>query len=274
MRRNKPNIHIIAKPYLPLTNNPKGYIIKEINKRMQIMRNVVITGGSRGIGAAMAKAFSKNGDRVFIIYKKSDEDAEKLKNEYGVIPVKADISNPDDVLFAESEVHKTCGGIDVLINNAGISQIKLFSDITDDDWRNVMGVNFDGTFFVTRAFLPDMINKKAGKIINVSSMWGEVGASCEVHYSASKAAQIGFTKALAKELAPSGITVNCITPGVIETEMNEGLSEETKRELIEEIPLMRMGKAEEVANLALFLASDKADYITGQVIGISGGMVI
>ena len=119
-----------------------------------------------------------------------------------------------------------------------------------------------------------MINKKSGKIINISSMWGEVGASCEVHYSASKAAMIGFTKALAKELAPSGITVNCITPGVIDTEMNACLSDEEKQELIEEIPLMRMGKAEEVANLALFLASDKADYITGQVIGMSGGMVV
>ena len=129
-------------------------------------------------------------------------------------------------------------------------------------------------FYVTRAFLSDMISKKAGKIINISSMWGEVGASCEVHYSASKAAQIGFTKALAKEVAPSGICVNCITPGVIETEMNDLLDEETKRELTEEIPLMRMGKPCEVANLALFLASKEADYITGQVIGISGGMVI
>ena len=238
------------------------------------MRNVVITGGSRGIGAECAKAFAKNGDRVFIIYKNSRKEAEELKKEYGIIPVKADVSNPQEVILARDEIHKISGGIDILINNAGISQIKLFSDITDEDWRNMFGVNCDGTFFVTRAFLPDMISKKAGKIINISSMWGEVGASCEVHYSASKAAQIGFTKALAKEVAPSGICVNCITPGVIETEMNACLDEETKAELIDEIPLMRMGKPGEVANLALFLASESADYITGQVIGISGGMVI
>lgn len=238
------------------------------------MRNVVITGGSRGIGAAMAKAFSKNGDRVFIIYEKNETAAKQVAESCGAIPLKTDISSKTAVLALSDEIHSRYGKVDVVINNAGISQIKLFSDVTQEDLERMFGVNMYGAFYVTQAFLPDMINKKSGKIINISSMWGEVGASCEVHYSASKAALIGFTKALAKELAPSGITVNCITPGVIDTEMNAELDDEAKEELIAEIPLMRMGKAEEVANLALFLASDEADYITGQVIGVSGGMVI
>lgn len=238
------------------------------------MRNVVITGGSRGIGAAMARAFSQNGDKVFIIYEKNDEAAQKVAETCGAIPLKADLSSKPAVEAVSKEIHDKYGKVDVVINNAGISQIKLFSDITEEEISGMFRVNVFGAFYVTQAFLSDMINKKSGKIINISSMWGEVGASCEVHYSASKSALIGFTKALAKELAPSGITVNCITPGVIDTEMNAELSKEERRELIEEIPMMRMGTAEEVANLALFLASDKADYITGQVIGISGGMVI
>ncbi len=238
------------------------------------MRNVIITGGSRGIGASMAKIFAENGDRVFIIYEKNETAAHQVAEACGAIPLKTDISSKTAVDALATQIHEKYGKVDVIINNAGISQIKLFSDITQEDLMRMFGVNMFGAFYVTQSFLPDMINKKSGKIINISSMWGEVGASCEVHYSASKSALIGFTKALAKELAPSGICVNCITPGVIDTEMNDCLSEEEKRELIEEIPLMRMGKAEEVANLALFLASSKADYITGQVIGVSGGMVI
>ena len=245
-----------------------------LKKEKKIMRNVVITGGTRGIGKAIAEAFSKCGDRVFIIYEKSDEQAQKLSQELGVIPVRCDVSDKADVIRAVEEIHKVAPFIDVLINNAGISQIKLFSDITEDELYKMFGVNTFGTFFMAQALLPDMIHKKSGKIINISSMWGEVGASCEVHYSASKSAVIGFTKALAKELVPSGITVNCITPGVIDTEMNGCLDACAKEELIGEIPLQRMGKPSEVANLALFLASEGADYITGQVIGISGGMVI
>lgn len=238
------------------------------------MRNVVITGGSRGIGAACAKAFCENGDRVFIIYEKNDEAANEVSKECGAIPIKADISSKKAILAAGEQIRAICGKIDVLINNAGISQIKLFSDITENDYDKMTSVNIDGAFFVTQEFLPDMIHKKYGKIINISSMWGEVGASCEVHYSLTKSAIIGFTKALAKEVAPSGICVNCITPGVIDTEMNAEIDPESKKQLIDEIPLMRMGKAEEVAKLALFLASSDSDYITGQIIGISGGMVI
>lgn len=238
------------------------------------MRNVVITGGTRGIGKAIAEAFAKCGDKVFVIYERSEKQAEALSKELGVIPIRCDISKREDVIRAVSEIHRVAPSVDVLVNNAGISQIKLFSDITEEELYRMFGVNTFGAFFITQELLPDMIRKKAGKIINISSMWGEVGASCEVHYSASKSAVIGFTKALAKELAPSGITVNCITPGVIDTEMNGCIDAETKKELIDEIPLMRMGKPREVANLTLFLASDSADYITGQVVGISGGMVI
>lgn len=238
------------------------------------MRNIIITGGSGGIGGAMARMFCKNGDRVFIIYEKNTDRAQSVAEETGAIPMQADISSQTAVSALCEQIHKEYGMIDVIINNAGISQIKLFSDITSEDWRRMFAVNIDGAFFVTKAFLPDLIHKKYGKIINVSSMWGEVGASCEVHYSASKSALIGFTKALAKEVAPSGICVNCITPGVIDTEMNGELDDEERRELIAQIPQNRMGTPCEVAKLAFFLASADADYITGQVIGISGGMVI
>jgi len=238
------------------------------------MRNVVITGGTRGIGKALAQVFSECGDRVLIIYEKSEEQAQELAKNLGVIPVRCDISNKSEVIRAVAEIHKTAPYVDVLINNAGISQIKLFSDITQEELLRMFGVNMFGTFYMTQKILSDMIHKKQGKIINISSMWGEVGASCEVHYSASKSAVIGFTKALAKELAPSGITVNCITPGVIETDMNAILDREAKEELVGEIPLMRMGNPLEVAKLALFLASADSDYITGQIIGINGGMII
>ena len=238
------------------------------------MRNIVITGGSRGIGAAIAEAFCKNGDKVYIIYEKNDLAAQKLAEKTGAVPIKADISKETDVNAVAGKIHSQGVKIDVLINNAAISEIKVFNDISISDWDRMFGVNVRGAFLMTKAFLSDMINKKSGKIINISSIWGETGASCEVHYSASKSALIGFTKALAKELAPSGICVNSITPGVIETEMNSCLAEETKKELCEEIPLMRFGTPEEIAKAVLFLASPSADYITGQVLGINGGMYI
>ncbi len=238
------------------------------------MRNVVITGGSRGIGAAAAKRFADNGDRVFIVYEKNDEAAIKLERELGVVAVKADVSKEADVVKAADKIHSSCGGVDVLVNNAAISEIKLFNDITAEDWDRMFGVNVRGAFLMTKAFLSDMINKKNGKIINVSSMWGQTGASCEVHYSASKSALIGFTRALAKELAPSGICVNCVAPGVIDTEMNKGLDLEIRTALCEEIPLERIGSPDDAAESIFFLASKSADYITGQVLGVNGGMVI
>ncbi|MCH5209518.1 MAG: SDR family oxidoreductase, partial [Oscillospiraceae bacterium] len=218
--------------------------------------------------------FSNAGYRVFLNYKNSDIEAEKIKNETGAIPVKADISKYEEVKKISEYIHDNYGKIDVIINNAGVSQIKLFTDISEDDWDIIFNTNIKGMFIVTREFVKDMISEKRGKIINVSSMWGITGGSCEVHYSASKAAVIGFTKALAKELGPSGITVNCVAPGVIETEMNKNLSEEDIKSLEDETPIGRIGKPEEIAKTILFLASENADYITGQVLNVDGGMVI
>ncbi len=237
------------------------------------MRNVVITGGTRGIGAACTRLFASNGDRVFAIYSHDDAAAQKIAAETGAIVIKADISDEKAVNTAAEKIHKY-GNADILVNNAGIAQIKLFSDITADDWDKMFGVNIRGTFLMTKAFLPDMINKKSGKIINVSSMWGQAGASCEVHYSASKAAVIGFTKALAKEVGLSGICVNCVCPGVINTEMNKNLDVETMSALKDEIPLNKIGSPEDAAKSIYFLAGKDADYITGQILGVNGGMVI
>ena len=238
------------------------------------MRNVIVTGGSRGIGSAIAREFAKNGDRVFIIYEKSRVEAEKLAEEIGGFAFACDVSDKAQVDEVKSKIAGMGFSADIIVNNAGISQIKMFSDITEEDWDRVMGVNIKGAFLVTQAFLPDLINKKSGRIINISSIWGETGASCEVHYSASKAAMIGFTKALAKELGLSGICVNAICPGVIETEMNASLGEDVIEELKEEIPLNTIGKCEDVAKACLFLAGGGGDYITGQVISVNGGMFI
>ena len=238
------------------------------------MKNVLITGGSRGIGKECVYAFINEGYRVFLNYNKSDEEAEKIKNETGAVLVKADISREDEVKRMSQFIHENYGKIDVIVNNAGISQIKLFTDISENDWDRMFNINVKGMFLVTKEFAGDMIYKKKGKIINVSSMWGLTGGSCEVHYSASKAAVIGFTKALAKELGPSGINVNCVAPGVIETDMNKHLSEEDIKALEDETPLGRIGKPHEIARTILFLASEKSDYITGQVLSVDGGMVI
>ena len=237
------------------------------------MKNVLITGGSRGIGASCINKFTENGYRVFLNYNKSDKEAEKIAEKTGAILVKADVSNSDEVEKMKKFI-SGFGKISVIVNNAGIAEQKLFSDISEYDWDKMFNVNIKSMFLVTKVFLPDMIYEKKGKIINVSSIWGISGASCEVHYSASKAAVIGFTKALAKELGPSNINVNCVAPGVIDTEMNGYLDNETKAELCEETPLCRMGTAEEVAEVIYFLASEKSDFITGQVISPNGGIVI
>ncbi len=234
------------------------------------MRNILITGGSRGIGAACVREFSD--ERVFMIYNKNEEKALKLCSETGAISVKCDVSNAHEVQSAADFIHSRYGGIDVLINNAGISQIKMFTDISENDWDNIFDVNIKGMYLVTHAFIKDMINKKYGKIVNVSSMWGITGGSCEVHYSASKAAVIGFTKALAKEMGLSGINVNCVAPGVIDTDMNGELTDEDFEVLKEETPLNRIGTPEEAAKLIHFLASDDAAFITGEVVKIDGGI--
>ena len=228
------------------------------------MKNVLITGGSRGIGKACVYEFSNNGYRVFLNYNKSSDEAEKIKNETGAVMVKADVSDSKQVNGMAEFIHTNYGKIDVIVNNAGISQQKLFTDITENDWDRMFDVNMKSMYLVTKAFVDDMIYKHSGKIINISSMWGVTGGSCEVHYSAAKAAVIGFTKALAKELGPSGI----------ETEMNSHLTKEDFDCLCEETPLERLGKPEEIAKTVRFLASENADFITGQVVNVDGGMVI
>jgi len=238
------------------------------------MQTVLITGGTRGIGKAMVEAFSTNGYKVAFTYKNSEIAAKNLAESTGALAIRADSAFESDVLSAVEYTREQFGNIDCLINNAGVCAFSLFSDISLDDWNNMLAVNLTGAFLYTKAVLPDMIAKKAGRIINITSMWGIVGSSCEVHYSAAKAGLIGMTKALAKELGPSGITVNAIAPGVIDTEMNKMLSDADREALIDETPLMKFGTPEDVANAALFLASDRASFITGEVINLSGGFIV
>lgn len=237
-------------------------------------RAAIITGASRGIGKAAAYALAECGYVPVINYLKNREMAEVTANETGGIPFCADVSDPAAVKNMVETAYNKLGGIDVLVNNAGISVSGLFTDITSDQEQRLIDINVKGVFNCTRCVLQYMIRKKKGSIINISSMWGEVGASCEVHYSAAKAAVIGFTKALAKEVGPSGINVNCIAPGVINTDMNRAYSEEAMDMLREETPLQRLGTPEDVAGAVAFLASDSASFITGQVLGVNGGFVI
>ncbi|MCC0672404.1 SDR family oxidoreductase [Clostridioides sp. ES-S-0145-01] len=242
-------------------------------------KTVLVTGGSRGIGRAISKIFAKDGYNVLINFNKSENEAKELYtvlNEKGfsVKLFKANISNREEVENMIDYCIKEFGGLDVLINNAGISQDKLFTDISDEDWDNMMNINLKGSFYCSQIALKYMISEKKGNIINISSIWGISGASCEVHYSVSKAGIIGMTKALAKEVAPSNIRVNSIAPGVINTDMLSEYNEDEIDVLVEETPLMRLGTPEDIANCAIFLASDKSSFITGQVISPNGGFVI
>ena len=238
------------------------------------MKTVLITGGSRGIGRETVRTFSKNGYNVAFTYKSSREEADALAKETGALAVMADSSNEADVISAVNKTIDAYGRIDCLVNNAAISSFSLFTDITLEDWNNMLGVNLTGAFLYSKYVIPDMLKRKSGRIINISSMWGLVGSSCEVHYSTAKAGLIGMTKALAKELGPSGITVNAVAPGVINTDMNAALSVEDREALINDTPLMRIGEPSDIAEAILFLADDKASFITGEVINISGGYVI
>ena len=235
---------------------------------------VLITGGSRGIGAAAARRFAEDGCRVVINYCRSREQAEALARELGGWAVQADVSDPVQVQgMIDNVLDKFCQ-LDILVCNAGIARQQLFTDITDGDWRELFNINVDGTFRCCRAVLPHFIHRKAGRIITVSSMWGVTGGSCEVAYSATKAAIIGLTKALAKEVGPSGITVNCVAPGVIDTEMNGNLTPEDLELLREETPLERLGQPEDVAESVFFLAGEGASFLTGQVLSPNGGILI
>lgn len=235
-----------------------------------MQKKALITGGAGGIGQAVCRRLSADGYYVYVCYSSSKEKAEKLAAEISGEALKLDVTNPPDI----SEAVKKTGYIDLLVNNAGISEIDLFTCISGKKSREIMDTNLVGAMNCTRAFLPEMIRKKSGCIINISSMWGQVGASCEVDYSASKAGLIGFTKALAKETAPSGIRVNCVSPGFIMTEMNSHFSDEDLELIREDIPLGIFGEPRHVADSVSFLASGQAEYITGQVLAVNGGMVI
>ncbi|MDE7300872.1 MAG: SDR family oxidoreductase [Clostridia bacterium] len=238
------------------------------------MKTVLITGGTRGIGKAIAQRFLESGYEVILNYCHDEEAALTTQSEFnmqGYCPVlmRADVSDEEQVKEMFAEIFRNYGHIDVLVNNAGISSVQVIQDTTLYDWQRVFGVNVTGTFLCSREVADNMICRGGGCIINVASIWGEIGASCEVAYSASKGAVIAFTKALSKELAPSYIRVNCVSPGVINTDMNAHLSEIEMEELIDRIPLGRLGTGEDVARACLYLA--ESEYITGEVLSVGGG---
>ena len=237
------------------------------------MKRVLVTGGSRGIGAAAVRLFAAHGWQVIANYRCSEEQARTLAAETGCSLCRADVSEAEDRKKLLEFTENTFGGIDVLVNNAGISLFGLFDTIPAAEVRQMYGVNLTGTVELCRLFLPQMLRRKSGCIVNVSSVWGISGASCEVDYSAAKAAVAGLTRALAREVGPSGVRVNCVAPGVIDTDMNSQLTYEEMLALTDEIPLMRLGTAEEAAKAIFFLASDDSAYITGQVLGVDGGYI-
>lgn len=238
-------------------------------------KTVLITGGSRGIGKAMIYKFSQAGYNVLLNFNKSEDISNQIASELNNVKVYgADVSDRNKVINMINYTIENFGKIDVLINNAGISSSGLFQDITFEEWQKVMDINLNGVFNCTQAVLPGMIERKSGKIINISSIWGIAGASCEVAYSTSKAGVIGMTKALAKEVGPCNIQVNSIAPGIIMTDMVADYSMDELNAITDQIPLGKIGTADDIANLALFLASDNANYITGQVISPNGGWVI
>lgn len=232
------------------------------------MRNVVITGGARGIGAAVVRLFADRGDRVWFLYEKSDEAAAALAGQTGAAGLRCDVSDGEAVAKAFSKIPP----VDVLVCNAGVCHMGLISQITESQWDRLFAVNVKGIYHCVNAALPGMLERQCGSIVTVSSMWGQVGASCEACYSATKGAVIALTKALAKELGPSGIRVNCVAPGVVETDMMAGISREIAQELAEETPLGRNGVPEDVAKAIGYLAD--ATFVTGQVLPVNGGFVI
>ena len=247
-----------------MEENPEKNIVNKV---------VVVTGSSRGIGANIVKTLAKKGYRVILNYNKSENYAQNVQKELINVDIfKADVSKKEEAVSLINFAIEKYGKIDVLINNAGISQSKLFTDLTDEDWNNIINSNLNSAFFCSREAAKNMIHNKSGLIINISSIWGITGASCEVAYSTSKAALNGFTKALAKELGPSNIRVNAIAPGIINTDMNNYLSNEELESIKEEIPLERIGETIDISKCVEWLIED--NYTTGQIISINGGWVI
>lgn len=239
------------------------------------MRRILISGGSRGIGRACVEAFAAAGDRVAFLYRTRDDLATAVAEATGAIAICADIRDSRSVNHAVDQATAALGGpVDVLINNAAISHIGQMQDMDDETFRAIVDTNLSGAFYLSRAVLPDMVRRGSGRILHIGSMWGKVGASCEVAYSATKAALRGMTMAMAKEFGPSGITVNCLEPGFIDTAMNATLDEAVVRALREETPLGRMGTPQDVAAAALFLVSENAAFITGQILGVDGGLAV
>ncbi len=240
-------------------------------------KTVIVTGGSRGIGASIVTLLAREGYNVVLNYNKSEEIAKKMKEEltnsgYSVEIFKADVSKREEAKKLVEFTLNKFQNIDILVNNAGISQTKLFTDITDEDWNNMINTNLNSVFYMSQEVLKNMIHNKRGCIINISSIWGIVGSSCEVHYSVAKAGVDAMTKALAKELGPSNIRVNSIAPGIIDTDMNKYLTDKEIVEIEEEIPLGKIGKVQDIAKCVKWLVED--EYTTGQVISINGGWFI
>lgn len=246
----------------------------------RFMRKVAfVTGGSRGIGRAVVRRLAEEGYAVGIDYLQAEDQAKALEEELrrqgrAALAVRGDVSDRETITAAIRRVEDAFGPVTVLVNNAGIARQHQFQDITGDFWRRIFAVNVDGAYHTIQAVLPHMLHEKAGSIVNVSSIWGQRGASCEVAYSATKAALIGLTRSLAMELAPSGIRVNCVAPGVIDTDMVRVLGDETLAELAEETPLGRLGTPEDIARAVAFLAGEGASFITGQVLTADGGFIL
>ena len=238
----------------------------------------LVTGGAKGIGRAICRSLANDGFKIAVNYNNSENEAMALKDELSALTdveiFKCDVSDSDAVKEMFSEISRKLGNVDVLVNNAGIAQQVLFTDITDEMWQGMINTNLSGAFYCSREALRNMINEKNGVIINIASMWGEVGASMEVHYSTAKAGLIGMTKALAKEVGLSGVRVNAVSPGVVLTDMMSSFSESDKSELKDETPLNSLGIPEDIAEAVSFLVSDKAKFITGQVLSVNGGFVI
>lgn len=240
-------------------------------------KNVIVTGGSRGIGEAIVRLLAESGCNVVLNYNKSEVKAKKIQEElknkgYDIEIFKADVSKREDCKKLIEYSLEKFGKIDVLVNNAGISEYKLFTDITDDEWNNMLQTNLNSVFYMSQEIAKHMINRKSGNIINISSIWGMVGASCEVHYSVSKAGVNGLTKALAKELGPSNIRVNAVAPGETNTDMKKGLTEEELKDIEEQTPLRKIGEPIDIARCVKWLVED--EFTTGQIISPNGGWVI